>query len=1033
MDLSAIYSKTPKGLRARASLIGGLSSHLMKVLTHVDGSSKAETILLKFDKLTPQQLAADLARLEKEGYIRLATVTSATEDSWALTINFEPMVVEEYQSEEELEVLAQAQAAEQARQKERERAEQQAKQEEERRLAEQEKADKKAQKLREKEKTKAETKVKAQLEQERLAQQAQEKQRQEIERMAREAAKKEAEAEAQLKAKQEAERVEQQQQAAERAAKLAEETRLKAELKAREVAEKAEAEAEASAKENAKREIERISREAEETQRKSDTEAKAKQENERLEALKLAQATEEARQAELKAQAAHEAQLLQAAAEQARAEAEAAAAQAAELERLKQAEKAAQEAAHKEKLAQEEKARLEIANVLRKAEEDRKNAVAQAKAEKLEAKRQAKAEQEARTQAERKAKEAAKELARQQKLQAQAEEQAKVEAAQQAQAQAARQEQIEAARIAKEAEAKQAADALAAQAENKQAQPSTKDYEVQTAAKAVLAHLLADEQANIAAKQNARLEMERIGREADQVRQKATQQQKVSESPITLPQQQPVVEPHFPEIENSEAYKLQQDPEDYDDVEAAEEAAFEAEERVAEAEIVQITRQVNVDINSMDIRNAAKAEAEAMASIRGKMHPFVSVKKIKKWAKMFSKVILIYVPLLILIALVLVNFINLSGLVKPIEQMASESMGVPVNIKKVHASIWPQPHLVLEDVTVGTENRIEAIHVQPDTATLFEKVKVVQSLVIEGLNIEQANFGQPLQWASNIGKAENLKVEQINLENITLAIRDLQLESFDGKVTLTDAGALSSIELVSSNNALSVTISPQGSDNIIVLKATNWLLPFNQKIMFSALNAKGLASQTGVNFSQIEGEVFGGNLTGQAHVEWPASANPWQSSGAFRLSNANTEAVLNSFDSVIAMQGKLAMDAKFSGNAREASKLASNTITDANFDVRQGSIKGIQLTRGVLSPGKQSLAGDSTQFDKLTGNAKFNQNQYQFGKLVLTSPQFNANGFINISANQILTGRVNADLATQSRRLKANFGISGRGEDLKSD
>src|SRR6187551_2556665 len=117
MDLSSIYSKTPKGLRARASLIGGLSSHLMKVLTHVDGSSKAETILLKFDKLTPQQLGADLVRLEKEGYIRLATVTSATDDSWALTINFEPMVVEEYQSEEELEALAQAQAMEQARQK----------------------------------------------------------------------------------------------------------------------------------------------------------------------------------------------------------------------------------------------------------------------------------------------------------------------------------------------------------------------------------------------------------------------------------------------------------------------------------------------------------------------------------------------------------------------------------------------------------------------------------------------------------------------------------------------------------------------------------------------------------------------------------------------------------------------------------------------------------------------------------------------------------------------------------------------------
>ena len=87
MNLSVIYSKTPKGLRARASLIGGLSSHLMKVLTHVDGTSKVETILLKFDKLSPQQLSADLTKLEQEGYIRLATVTSANDNSWALTVN----------------------------------------------------------------------------------------------------------------------------------------------------------------------------------------------------------------------------------------------------------------------------------------------------------------------------------------------------------------------------------------------------------------------------------------------------------------------------------------------------------------------------------------------------------------------------------------------------------------------------------------------------------------------------------------------------------------------------------------------------------------------------------------------------------------------------------------------------------------------------------------------------------------------------------------------------------------------------------
>ena len=132
------------------------------------------------------------------------------------------------------------------------------------------------------------------------------------------------------------------------------------------------------------------------------------------------------------------------------------------------------------------------------------------------------------------------------------------------------------------------------------------------------------------------------------------------------------------------------------------------------------------------------------------------------------------------------------------------------------------------------------------------------------------------------------------------------------------------------------------------------------------------------------------------------------------------------------VDGQLALEANFSGKAREASKLANAVITNANFDVRQGRIQGLALARGVLSPGRQSLAGDNTDFDKLTGSVKINQNHYQFGKLVLASPQFNANGFININANQTVSGRISADLAAQSRRLQASFGITGRGRDLKS-
>ena len=56
-DLLATYSKTPKGLRARASFIGGLSGKLFKVLSFIDGVSKAQTILTKHDDISAEKIA----------------------------------------------------------------------------------------------------------------------------------------------------------------------------------------------------------------------------------------------------------------------------------------------------------------------------------------------------------------------------------------------------------------------------------------------------------------------------------------------------------------------------------------------------------------------------------------------------------------------------------------------------------------------------------------------------------------------------------------------------------------------------------------------------------------------------------------------------------------------------------------------------------------------------------------------------------------------------------------------------------------
>lgn len=408
----------------------------------------------------------------------------------------------------------------------------------------------------------------------------------------------------------------------------------------------------------------------------------------------------------------------------------------------------------------------------------------------------------------------------------------------------------------------------------------------------------------------------------------------------------------------------------------------------------------------------------------------VAAAGVKKWSKRGIKATLIGLPLLVLLLIVLLPYINLGMLVEPIEKLASKSTGAPVTVKNVHAALWPEPNLVIGDVAIGVDpgHKIETVHVTPVASTLFEPVKVVESLEIDGLEVEQENFGQALQWIGNAGKAEHLKIEQMRLKNISLKIRDLELGTFAGKVGINDSHELKNIELGTADQALSVQILPRGGSYELVLSATHWPLPVNPKIVFDNLDAKGILNRNQINFSQLKGEIYGGSFTANAVVDW---GSQWSAAGDFRLSRADMPQMLQAFNSAASIDGKLNLAGKFVCKSATAAGLTEASDITANFDMSHGSFNGVELTRAVLSRESQSLAGDSTHFDTLTGSVQIKNGLYQYRKLMLESPQFHARGQADVMPNQDISGRISANLAAQSRRLYANFSLTGKVNDVR--
>lgn len=1073
MDLSVVYSKTPKGLRARTSLIGGLPAQLMKVLAHIDGASKAQSILVKLDDITKEKLIYGLALLEREGYIKSVVVTRPSDDDWALTENFAPMVVEEVLSVEEAEAKAKedAQQAAQRKIEEEEKARQQA----ESKAREEEEV---LEKAKIKEKLRAESKLKAQLEADRLTREKEEKR-----------LKAEAEATAKAQAKEEAARKAEE----ERKAKADQETRLEAERKAKteektKAAEEARIKAEADAKakieqkELVRREIERIAREAEEAeQKKAEAKARAKAEEEaRLQAVRKAKEAEEqarikAEQARLETEAKAKAEeemrqqaelkaLEEAKQAQAKVEAEAKentrrelariareveeAQRKAEAERRGKEEEEAQleaerkakaeekarlkaeaeekaKVAEKEKEKAKEKDRNEIARIVREAEEARKKAEAQAKEERLEAKRKAKEEQDAKLKVTRKPKVEEKQTL----AKSEPEETINVDANSQASLamqQFANDVDEESKKSTAEAKAKE------------ERQEAKRKSKAEQEAERIRVRAEAEEKSKGEEKERARLEMQRISREADEVRQKQSTEVHAN---IRVTATETVKPKSWEEIEAEEerAFAEEEARDTQPEVKQPEEKHVTIEKEAVEDDSVgrvieKITKEEAERLGREEIKRVAKEEAEVLAKTYAKRSE--RLLSYKKWISKVSKAIrplLIYSPLVIALLIGLLHFVNLRMLVAPIEKLATASLGEAVSIGQVHASLLPQPHLVLGNVIIGANPelrkeglKIELVKAYSAPTALFDDVKLVKSLEFEGLKITQDNFGQPQQWVNNLGKAQHVKIEQLNLKKIMLQIRELEIGTFDGKVELSESRELKSYHLTS--DTLSAQITPQGSSFDVALTGTSWSLPMNSKLVFDEFKANGTLTQSQINFSQIDGNIYGGNINAKTAVDW---SSEWSVAGNFDLSNVTASRLLSAFESGISIDGKLKLKGLFSSRSVQAAQLVDMPEMTVNFELSEGKINDIDLARAVLFKGNQPLAGGATQFDKLTGNLQLINGNYQYGQLVLEANQLHAKGNLDIQPNQDVSGKISANLTAQSRRLSANFNLTGKVGNLK--
>ena len=453
-----------------------------------------------------------------------------------------------------------------------------------------------------------------------------------------------------------------------------------------------------------------------------------------------------------------------------------------------------------------------------------------------------------------------------------------------------------------------------------------------------------------------------------------------------------------------------------------------ARKRTEEARV----RKEALAIQKAEQKEEARRKSEARAAIRAQEWGFRRARIVStcssllKTTRNLARPAIITLAVMILISLGLIQFASLSMWVEPVERVVATTIDEPVSIRKMHASLWPMPHLVLEEVSFGHAADISArtVHVYPALLTLLKERKKIRALEIGGFSINQEALGLLPRWLASSAKQQAFQVEAITFQDATIKGSQIIIPAFDADIVLIDSNAFNNATLTA--DGIQVNISPKNNTHTVEIRAHDWAPPTNPALRLEQLSAKGTVTANQIDLQQIEGRLFGGTLRGELTVDW---ASPWKAEGRVVLAKINLSEATPAISEHTRLQGKLHATVNINAQADALSDLRDNANVQASFEAEQGEIGGMDLARAAAGRGQVSGA---TRYEELSGHLTLKNGRYSLTQLVLMAGTLKAHGDLSVSPQQELTGRIQTRLDLGARKLQNQVTLGGTVNNVRA-
>ncbi|MCW5605245.1 MAG: AsmA family protein, partial [Burkholderiales bacterium] len=349
-------------------------------------------------------------------------------------------------------------------------------------------------------------------------------------------------------------------------------------------------------------------------------------------------------------------------------------------------------------------------------------------------------------------------------------------------------------------------------------------------------------------------------------------------------------------------------------------------------------------------------------------------------------------------------FVSVDDYRPRIEQLLSEKLKEPVSIRRVRLAGLPLPHVVADGIEIGKADiKVGRIAVTPDLLSMLSDTKVIRSIGIEGLVLNQRALDRIPAWTQADPKAKpagfTVQVRAIHLDGALLQLQKTTFGPVDARISLAANGFPERADIATRDGKFKARVKPAGGKFGIEVDAKGWRPPTGPPILFDELQIRGMATANEANLTDVRAKLYGGNVAGVTTVGWRKGL---QLKGSYQVSGIELRDLVPLFSQQTKLSGRLTAKPVFSGSAPSAAQFQNALRLETPFDIRDGVLQGIDIQKAASSLLSKD-SGGQTRFDTLSGHYALERGTQRITGLKVASGSLAANGNVTIAPSKALS------------------------------